>query len=52
MKTFDIYATIDCKQFKAEDEEEAKKLFWNSISDEYGVASSVENFEITEVESK
>lgn len=48
MKTFHITAKIDASDFNADDKEEAEKLFWNSISDAFGVASSIIDFEIKE----
>ena len=42
LKKFKIWAEINLNEFMAEDEEEAKKLFWESIDDKYGVASNCE----------
>ena len=52
MKTFEIWAEIKCNNFIAENEEEARKLFWDSISDDYGISSSTDLHEIKEVRGK
>ena len=42
LKKFKIWAEIKLDEFMAENEEEARKLFWDSIDDNYGVASGTE----------
>lgn len=42
LKKFKIWAEIKLDEFMAESEEEAIKLFWDSISDNYGVSSGTE----------
>lgn len=48
LKKFRIEAEISIDEFMAENEEEATRLFWESIDDRYGVASSIINLRVEE----
>ena len=48
LRKYHITAEIDAPDFEAETKDEAKELFWESISDRYGVASCVQHFTIEE----